>query len=133
MAYDKRVYVDFNDGVGFVDISSYVQYDTLSVTNIAFNNAYKTAQSSCSFSVIFSTTLYNNLTTFVGDLPVKVTQIIDSIETPLFYGHIPYDRSWTYDGIIANTIIKLTAVDNIDYLSVPVGDVSFTGYSISDP
>jgi photosystem II stability/assembly factor-like uncharacterized protein len=133
VAYDKRVYIDFKDGAGFIEVSHLVKYDTLNISRNAFNDQYKTAQSECSFDIIFDYSIYSKITSFTKDIALRITQTVGEDENPLFYGHIPYDRSWAYNGILENTIISLSAIDDIDYLDVPVGDVSYTGYAVCDP
>lgn len=125
----KKVYLDFQDGNGFVEVSDYVIYDTLTISRNGFNDAFSSAQSECSFSMKYSSTFFPLLTANTLDIIVYITES----GTDYFYGHIPFNRNWKYNGIADNTIISLEAVDDTDYLDVEVGDIVYADCAICDP
>ena len=46
---NRKVYIDFVDGNGYIDVSDFVKYDTLSIQEAAFNDTFHAAQNTCSF------------------------------------------------------------------------------------
>lgn len=157
MANARQVFIDFQDGSGFIDITSYVKYDTFSITHRGFNDVYKYAQNECSFGVIYDASIFSSLATMSKDLIVRVLDIQEgasisaeddriiitessieiavenSVAVPVFYGHVPATRARTYNGLLDNTIFEFSAVDELDYFNAPVGDIVYTNCAVLDP
>ena len=154
---ERKVYVDFQDGFGFFDISSYVKYDTLEITTRACSDNFHYAQNEARFSVIYESSLYNKLRTATKDIIVRIVDVYDEAlittendffittengfylarETggfiPLFYGRITPTKSRTFNGKLDNTTWQLEAVDDTRVLDVKVGDVCWRNYQIMNP
>jgi hypothetical protein len=157
MANARQVFIDFQDGSGFIDITSYVKYGTFSITHRGFNDVYKYAQNECSFDVIYDASIFSSLATMSKDLIVRVLDIQEgasisaeddriiitessielaiesSVAVPVFYGHVPATRARTYNGLLDNTIFEFSAVDELDYFNTPVGDIVYTNCAVLDP
>lgn len=137
-----KVFVDYQDGNGFFDISDFVKYDTLSISINAFSTSYKYSQNECSFDIIYNFTEFaymsqthkdiilriidlktGNAAAFIADPSLFFTCEASGTATALFYGHIPNSKSWSYNGIADNTVISVEATDDLDYLDVPAGDI----------
>jgi len=153
----RKVYIDFVDGNGYIDISDFVKYDTLSIQETAFNDTFHAAQNTCSFSVIYDVSIYTKITTNTKNLPLRIFDLREeaaihteadqpiltengvrllietSVAVPIFAGHIPPKSSRDYNGILDNTIIKINATDNLDYFDMPVGDVLYANCAVMNP
>ena len=154
----RKVYLDFQDGGGFRDVSSLVKYDTLSITLRAFSENFHYAQNEATFDVIYNATIYALLRAATKDIIVKIINVYDvttflALESsgrlltedgfylltetggfyPFFYGRIIPNKSRVYDGILANTIISLQAEDDTKLLDVPIGDIMYSNYTIMNP
>ena len=126
---NKKIYMDFQNGDGFIDVSKFVIYNTLTITRYGFNDSYTSAQSECTFSMKYDATIFPLLTSNDIDIILRVNEGGNDY----FYGHIPYNRSWKYNGIADNTIIQIDAVDDTDYLDVEVGDILYSNCAVCDP
>lgn len=126
---NKKIYMDFQNGDGFVDVSKFVIYNTLTITRYGFNDSYSSAQSECTFSMKYDATIFPLLTSNDIDIILMVKEGDDDY----FYGHIPYNRNWKYNGVPDNTIINIDAVDDTDYLDVEVGDIIYVDCAVCDP
>ena len=153
----RKVYLDFQDGNGFVDVSHLVKYDTFQYTQRAFNDTYRFAQNEASFSVLYDSVIFPKLRYVSDDIIVRIVDLNanaclttendwflltensfylcaeENIAVPVFYGHIPPTRSRVYNGILQNTVFTLEAIDDLDWMDVPVGDVVYTGYQVCSP
>lgn len=153
----RKVYIDFVDGNGYIDISDFVKYDTLTIQEAAFNDTFHAAQNTCSFSVIYDVSIYTKITTNTKNLPLRIFDLREdaaihteadqplltesgvrllietSVAVPVFAGHIPPKSSREYNGILDNTIIKISATDNLDYFDIPVGDVLYANCAVMNP
>lgn len=153
----RKVYIDFVDGNGYIDISDFVKYDTLSIQETAFNDTFHAAQNTCSFSVIYDSSIYTKLTTSTVNCPIRIFDLREgatlhteadqpiltesgirllietSVAVPVFTGHIPPQSSREYNGILDNTVIKLNATDDMDYFDLPIGDVICTNCAVMNP
>jgi hypothetical protein len=153
----RQVYLNFQDGNGFINVSDLVKYNTLTYTQRAFNDTYHYAQNECSFDIIYDSVIFPKLRYVTDDILVRIVDLNDTVsisaendvllttengfyicaETniaiPVFYGHIPPSRSRTYDGILENTIFTLEAIDELDWMDVEVGDISYTNCKVYDP
>ena len=151
----RKVYADFQDGNGYIDISNYTR-DTLNISVHGFNDSYKAAQNTCSFDVVYDATIYPLFRSATKDILVRVLDVTEdsllltesgepilteshieiAISTgtaiPVFTGHIPLTHSRTYNGIIDNTILSFTAEDDISYFRVRVGDIVYTNCKVYD-
>jgi hypothetical protein len=154
----RKVYLDFQDGNGYIDISNLVKYNSFSYTRKMCNDTFRYAQNTCSFDVIYDASLYPKLRYVTKDILVKILAIADqeplltelntfllteasfylltegdTAIAPFFYGRITPDRSREYNGKLDNTMFKLSAVDDMDTLDKEVGDVVYWDYKIYDP
>jgi len=151
----RKVYADFQDGNGYIDISDYVR-DTLTISIHGFNDSYKYAQNECSFDVVYSSTIYPLFRNASKDILIRVADaesdsllLTESQEVilteshieiavstgtiiPVFTGHIPLTHARTYNGLLNNTTLSFTAEDNLSYFDVDVGDVVFTNCKVYD-
>ena len=151
----RKVYIDF--GSGFVDISESVKYNTLSITRRAYNDTYHYAQNSLSLDIIWSNALFSSIIAATSHTSIYVVDYEENgciltesglhitteddlclyteqgLIEPVFYGHLEDNKSWTYNGIPDNTIVTLSAVDNLDTLDIAVGDIVCANFSILDP
>jgi len=154
---NRQVYLDFQDGNGFINISSLVKYDTLTYTQRAFNDNYHLAQNTCNVDVLYDPIIFPKLRYVTKDILIRIVDVKENvlitteddwfittedsfylcteydIAVPVFYGHIPPSKSRVYDGIIENTIFTLEATDELDWMDVPVGDVAYSGYQVLNP
>jgi hypothetical protein len=151
------VYINFQEGLGFEDITHFVRDTSFSFTQRAFNDTYKYAQNEYSFELIYDATLWGrlrtatqsplirvlenhgapNLLTEAGDKFLLengdyVTIEEDEIDA-YFYGHLSTDSSYDYNGITDNSILTLTATDELDLLDIPCGDVLYANHAVLDP
>lgn len=151
----RKVYADFQDGNGYIDISDYTR-DTLVISIHGFNDSYKAAQNECSFDVTYSNTIYPLFRNATKDILIKVVDVQEDsllltesqepilteshieiavssgMAIPIFTGHVPLTHARKYNGLLNNTILSYTAEDNISYFNVEVGDVVFTNCKVYD-
>lgn len=154
----RKVYLDFQDGNGYRDISSLVKYDTLNITIRGCSDNFHYAQNECSFDIIYDSIIYPLL--YAATIPTlcKIVDLYDEsyqfitendfyllteddkyITTeidgflPLFYGRIPPTKSRNYNGILANTIWSIRAEDDMMQLDREVGDICYTNFAVMDP
>ena len=123
----RKVYIDFVDGNGYIDVSDFVKYDTLSIQESAFNDTYHAAQNTCSFSLIYDASIYTKVVSSTINCPLRIFDIREgavlhteadqpiltesgvqllietSVAVPVFAGHIPPKSSRDYNGILNNT------------------------------
>jgi len=124
-----NVYLDFQDGAGYRDISSYVKYDSLVYTNKGCSDTFHYAQNEASFDVIYNAALYALLKNATTDILVNIKKSgVDD-----FTGRIFPTKARTYNGILNNTTISLSAEDSTQKLDVDIGDVVYFGYAICNP
>jgi len=69
---NRKIYFDFQDGNGFIDVSSLVKYDTFSITTRAFNDTYKCAQNEAHFSIIYDSIIFPKLRYMSKEIIVRV-------------------------------------------------------------
>lgn len=154
----RNVFLDFQDGNGFRDISSLVKYDTLNVTLRAFSENFHYAQNEASFDVIYDATIFPLLRYAIKDIIVKIVNVHDvttflALESsgrlktedgfylltetggfdPFFYGRISPNKSRTYNGVLSSTMMTLQAEDDTMLLDKAVGDIVYSGYTIMNP
>ena len=154
---NRKVYIDFVDGNGYIDVSNFVKYDTFSIQESAFNDTFHAAQNTCSFSVIYDASIYTKLTSAVVNLPLRTFDLREnaaihteadqpiltennmrllvesSIAVPVFAGHIPPQSSREYNGILDNIIVKINATDDLDLFDIPVGDIIYANCAVMNP
>lgn len=158
----NQIYMSFDLGATYTDVSNYVKWDTVEITTRAYNDSYKMAQSQASFTLIYEEGLYNALRACETDVYLHIRHSISELkydaslgfttlgaktlgayqtqsgEYAMFTGHAPSTVSRTYNGIMDNTMIQIDAVDFSDLLEVPCGDVLYrwtpsTPYQICNP
>ena len=153
----RKVYLDFQDGNGYRDISSYVKYDTLNISIRGYSDNFHYAQNECSFDIIYDSVIYPLLRYATNDILCKIVDVYDEslITTeddyflttedgfylareiggfiPWFYGRISPTKSRSYNGILNNTIWSITAEDDTQQLNKAVGDICYTNFSIMNP
>jgi len=153
----RRAYINFQLGSGWEDISHLTKYDSFSVSTRAFNDTFHYAQNECQLDILYDATIWNNiLSTRIPILLRIISSADDAMLTtennviitaesafalaveqevfyPVFYGHIAPETSWSYNGLTSNSIMSLTATDELDTLDVPCGDIIFANYAICDP
>src|SRR5574344_2767150 len=120
------VKIDF--GSGFIDVSDYVKYDTISINRQGYNSNYKASQSVCRFSLIYDASIYA-MWFSSGELAVE---IYDGA-TLSFSGIVDKTRSREYDGVIGSVFIDIEANDYLTVLDVPVGDIVYADCKVLDP
>lgn len=152
---NRYIFLDFQDGNGWIDISAFVKYDTLTINFNAFNDTFKSAQKTASFSVIYDDTLYPKIIGASTEILIRIFDnsivpcLVSELELadllteegyllalesgdifPIYSGFIPLSKAWSYNGIQDNTIIQLDAQDFTDWLNTPVGDVMYENFYI---
>jgi len=152
---NRYIFLDFQDGNGWIDISAYVKYDTLTINFNAFNDTFKSAQKTASFSVIYDASLYPKIIGATTEILIRIfdnntdSHLVTEFEWadlltedgyllalesgdifPIYSGFIPLSKAWSYNGIQDNTIIQLDAQDFTDWLNTPVGDVMYENFYI---
>lgn len=155
MSY-RKVYFDFQTGDGFEDVTDFVKYDDFTYSLRACSDNFHYAQNTANLSIIYDVTLYNKIRTNTKDIKVRIVDSTNAVLTteeweylitedgfylateagffaPVFYGHIAPTKSHSYNGIINNTILKLEAIDDGDYLDKEVGDLCYRYYAIMNP
>ena len=155
MSY-RKVYFDFQTGDGFEDVTDFVKYDDFTYSLRAGSDNFHYAQNTANLSIIYDATLYNKIRTNTKDIKVRIVDSTNAVLTteeweylitedgfylateagffaPVFYGHIAPTKSHSYNGIINNTILKLEAIDDGDYLDKEVGDLCYRYYAIMNP
>jgi len=126
----RKVELDFQDGVGFRNISSFTKYDTLLITKRACSENFHFAQNEASFDIVYDATIYELLRYATKNILVRITE---DGTTSLFYGYSEPTKSRTYNGILNNIIWTIQAKDEITLLDVPIGDICYTNFSIMNP
>jgi hypothetical protein len=126
----SSVYLDFQDTIGWRDISNLVIYNTLKVNQNGFNTSFGCVQSSCSFTISFSSELYS---LYIGATKSVLVKVLDENSSPMFYGHFQPTKQRKYNGILSNTQIDIAATDCLDNLEVSVGDVVYTNCKVLNP
>jgi hypothetical protein len=129
----RKVYLDFQDGSGFRDVSSYVKYDTLQISTRAFSDNWHFAQNTASFSLIYDSVIFPLLHYNEKEVIVHITEVLDVGFNVIFYGRIPPTKSRTYNGILDNTFFNVEAVDELTLLDKAAGDICYRNYQIMNP
>lgn len=125
----RLVYFDLQDGNGFRNVSSLIKYDSLKINVVACSDNHHYAQNTASFELLYDSVLFGLIQANTADIIVKIFNS-DPLY-PMFYGHIPQTRAYTYNGIVGNIVMSLEAVDDGDYLNVPVGsNICYRWYQV---
>jgi hypothetical protein len=150
------VYIDFQDGVGFREISNLVKFDTLEIRLRACADNWHYAQNEAFFDIIYDPIIYPLLCQASKETIIKIvgtggarinTEELRSILTeddlyiateegniiPIFYGRVPPTKARSFNGIIDNTIFHCEALDELSLLKVKTGDICFRNYYIMNP
>ena len=158
MATDyRKVYLNFQDGNGYRDISHLVLFNSLSIQRRAFNDSYKFAQNEIAFNILYDANILALIEATILPIFVRVTDVREGIDLttedgysigtedgrhlvidqdvfiPLFQGHLQTSLTRTYNGYDTNTVINLSGTDLLDLLDQPVGDIVLANYKICDP
>lgn len=128
----RKVYLDFQDGSGFRDVSSYVKYDTLAITIRGCSDTFHYAQNEASFDLVYNSTIYTLLRNATKFIICKITDDAGT-PTPLFYGRISPTQTREYNGILNNTIWNISADDGLQQLDIPIGDICYTNFVVMEP
>jgi uncharacterized repeat protein (TIGR02543 family) len=129
----RLVYLDFQDGVGYRDVSSMVKYDTLSVTQRACSNNFHYVQNEANFELIYNATIYALLRTATKEILCRIVSQNGDTLTTWFTGKIAPTKSRSYNGILDIIEWKVSAEDKLQELNGDVGDICYTNYSIMNP
>lgn len=158
----NQIYMSFDKGVTYIDISNFVKWDTVEITTRAFNDSYKLAQSQANFTLIYEPDLYSAIRACTHDLYIHIRhsisdRVFDATlgfttlgskslgsyqvfpgEYSMFSGHAPSTISRSYNGIMDNTMMQVDARDFSDLLQEPCGDVLYrwtpaTPYQLYNP
>lgn len=154
---DRKVYLDFQDGSGYRDVSSLVKFDSLNITLQAFSDNFHFAQNEASFDIIYDSVIYPLLRYATKDIICKILDVYDeSLITaedghfliteagfylareiggfiPWFYGRISPTKTRSYNGILNNTIWTIQVEDDSRQLDKPVGDICYTNFTVMNP
>ena len=125
---NEFIYIDFNDGSGYRNVTDYVLYNSIKYSRNAFNENKQYAQNSCSFTLNYDQTLF-----YLYRTSTKLNIKIERTGTPVFTGYCLNKPSYEYNGILDNTQIEIEANDEIDLLDVEVGDIIFSNCAVCDP
>ncbi len=122
----KRVYLDF--GSGEVEVSSFVQ-PNLVVTKRAASDSYHYAQGIANFTLNYDLTIFSGLRNATSNITVRITDN----DAAFFYGIIPPQIDYSYNGMLENIPIQLEVMDSTQKLDVEVGSVVYRNYTVMNP
>lgn len=152
----RYVYINFQDGGGFRDITHLVKFDTLTITTRAFSDNWHYAQNEASFTVIYDPIIYEKFQTISKEAVVRIfeeasahltTELLANLLTedgfylmteldfisPVFYGRVPPTKSRRYNGKIDITMFNVEALDELSLLKKKVGDTCYRNFYIMNP
>ena len=153
----RKVYIDFQDTNGYIDVSEFVLFESFKYTKRACNNTFHYAQNECMFSVKYDALLFSKITQADKELLIRVVDLKTSaslsteddslilteasfelaaetdVATPVFTGHSVLGHSYKYNGKLDNTTISIEAIDNLDKLGRAIGDIVYKNCKILDP
>lgn len=128
----RHVYVSYDSGATWPEITNLVRNGTLQISQRAFSDDFHYAINQCSFECNYDATLFSDLSSH-DEVLVEITDYTDTTEVVLFTGRITPNVSRSYNGILENTILSLEAVDSTSKLDVPIGDVCYRNYYVMNP
>lgn len=151
----RKVYFDFQDGNNFIDVSHAVKYDTFQITTRAFNDSYRAAQNEATFDLIYDPIIFPLMRYLTKEVIVRIVDIDgiylttenqltittesdialiveQDVALPIFYGTIPPTRAYSYNGILNNTTMTVEAIDEMNKLDIPVGDVLYANCKVAN-
>lgn len=124
-----RVYLDFQDGDGWEEVSSLVK-DQYTLTHRASSDDYHCAINVANFDILYDATLFTKIQNTDEDILVKFTE--DNGTTIVFNGYFWPNTSVIYNGNEEFQVLKIEAQDFTEKLRKEVGDpgVAYEDYQI---